>query len=82
VTRAADGGRIEVVASWNGATEVASWRVLTGDGPDDLAAVTTVARDGFETAAVVDVPAGGSVAVEALDGDGAVLARSAPVTAG
>jgi len=81
-TRAADGGRVEVAASWNGATEVASWRFLAGDGPEELEAVTTAARDGFETAAVVDVPPGGSVAAEALDADGAVLARSEPVDAG
>src|SRR5215210_7075801 len=39
-----------VFASWNGATEVASWEVLAGPGPDRLESLGEVPRDGFETA--------------------------------
>ena len=58
-TTAAGGGRVAltrartaatVYASWNGATEVASWRVLAGSLRDALAPVASAAKDGFETA--------------------------------
>ncbi len=39
-----------VYASWNGATDVARWRVLAGDSPSALKAVATWRRSGFETA--------------------------------
>jgi hypothetical protein len=58
--------------SWNGATQVASWRVLTGSDADDATQVATVARSGFETA--IAVPnAGTYVEVQALDSSGKVL---------
>jgi len=54
-------------ASWNGATEVASWRTEPGGA--------TVARSGFETA--LPLPAGArSVHAVALDVHGRVLGRS------
>ncbi|HEX8803097.1 MAG TPA: hypothetical protein VF743_02855, partial [Acidimicrobiales bacterium] len=43
-----DGG-VEVVVSWNGATEVARWRVLGGADADHLAPLATAAKEGFET---------------------------------
>lgn len=65
-----------VYASWNGATEVSRWRVLSGPGPDRLTASPPVPRTGFETAA--EVPSGAAyVAVEALDRNGNTLRRSA-----
>ncbi len=45
-----DDGRTTVYASWNGATQVASWRVLAGSSANHLAAVGTAAKAGFETA--------------------------------
>jgi hypothetical protein len=66
-----------VYASWNGATDVASWRVLAGASPTTMTPVVTAARSGFETA--VSLPAtvtGPDVAVQALDGAGAVLGVS------
>ncbi|MFL6021158.1 MAG: arylsulfotransferase family protein [Gaiellaceae bacterium] len=61
--------------SWNGATDVARWQVLTGDTNDDLAAGPAVAKSGFETA--ITLPAKGKyVAVQALDAKGQVLAVS------
>jgi hypothetical protein len=58
--------------SWNGATEVARWRFLTGDDADTARAVATVRREGFETSA--EIPDSPYVAVQALDADGDVLA--------
>jgi hypothetical protein len=69
------GARVTVYASWNGATEVARWRVLAGPTAGALAPVATGPRRGFETALTV-----GSrepfVAVQALDARGEVLGTS------
>lgn len=62
--------------SWNGATEVAQWRLLAGEDEADAAEVATVDHDGFETAMVVPEDPE-YVAVEGLDEDGEVLG-SAP----
>jgi hypothetical protein len=43
-------GNTVVFASWNGATEVARWRVLAGSSRSDLGKARVVARRGFETA--------------------------------
>jgi hypothetical protein len=52
--------------SWNGATEVAYWQLLTGPLMGKLTAKTTVPKRGFETA--IPLPSGsGYVAVAALD---------------
>jgi hypothetical protein len=60
-------------ASWNGATEVASWRLVAGSSAEDAATVAEAPRDGFETA-LAPVPDGAAyVAVEALGADGEVL---------
>ncbi|HEY4810271.1 MAG TPA: arylsulfotransferase family protein [Solirubrobacteraceae bacterium] len=67
-----------VYVSWNGATSVAAWRVLAGASASSMAAVTQVARSGFETA--VPIPAGTTgpyVAVQALGSEGQVLGGSA-----
>jgi hypothetical protein len=65
------GGRTVVYASWNGATQVRSWRVL-GDGS---APVASAARSGFETAIPVTQTVG-SFRVQALDAHGRVLGTS------
>ena len=64
--------------SWNGATEVATWRVLAGEDADGLAPVAEVAKDGFET--MTRIEAAAVVAVEALDSRGDVLDRSETIT--
>jgi hypothetical protein len=74
----ADGDRTTVYASWNGATEVARWRILAGSDADHLSPVATVARRGFETHVTVGSDAA-TFAVEALAADGSVLGRSEPV---
>ena len=67
-----NGSTTTAYVSWNGATEVASWRVLTGSDADDATQVATVARSGFETA--IPVPnAGTYVEVQALGSSGKVL---------
>ena len=71
-------GKTTVYASWNGATEVASWRVRGGNGDGALATVGEAPKDGFETA--VEVPDGPTrFEVQALDAAGKVLGTSAPV---
>jgi Arylsulfotransferase (ASST) len=66
-------------ASWNGATLVASWRLLAGSAATSLAPVAQVARAGFETA--IPLPSGTTVgpyfAVQALAAGGGVLGTSA-----
>jgi len=78
------GSNVTVYTSWNGATEVASWRLLVGESPSSLTAVETVPKSGFQTSATVSVPVGiraSSTYVEsqALSAGGAVLGSSAPL---
>jgi len=63
--------------SWNGATNVASWRVLAGGSPTSMQTVETVPDTSFETA--ITIPTASYVAVQALDGNGQTLASSATV---
>jgi EmrB/QacA subfamily drug resistance transporter len=65
------GGRTTVYASWNGATEVASWRVLAPG------AVAVHKKTGFETAIRVDRTLG-LARIQALDASGHVIGTSAP----
>jgi hypothetical protein len=62
-------------ASWNGATEVATWEVLAGPNPEELEVVASVPRKGFETAITVDVSEA-YVGVRAKNGSGRVLGTS------
>lgn len=63
--------------SWNGATEVTSWRLLTGPSPSSLSPVATARLTGFET--TVRLPAARYVKAEALNAAGAVIGTSEPV---
>jgi hypothetical protein len=67
-----------VYAAWNGATEVASWRVLAGSNPDSLKSAGVFPRAAFETTMPVS-SAGPYFAVQALGGGGGVRATSAVV---
>jgi hypothetical protein len=70
----------DVYASWNGATEVASWRVLAGASTSSLKPVAQAAKSGFETTvAAPGVTAGAYVQVQALSPAGTVLGASKPV---
>ena len=73
-------GKTTVYASWNGATQVASWRVLAGPSQDQLKTVTTVAKSGFETAIAVSQDYK-VYKVQALDSNGKVLGTSKPLEA-
>lgn len=75
--KAAD-GKTTVYASWNGATEVAAWRVLDATGSGSSKVVARTARSGFETP--ITVRGGGTrFTVQALDDAGRVLGTSEPV---
>ena len=70
-----------VYASWNGATEVASWRLLAGASASSLHALLTAPRSGFETAiALPGGTVGPYLAVQALDAAGNVLGSSVAVS--
>jgi hypothetical protein len=74
-------GKTTVYASWNGATQVASWRVLGGSSGGQLTTVTTVSRSGFETA--IPVSQHDQVyKLQALDANGKVLGTSKPFGSG
>jgi hypothetical protein len=68
-------GPVTVYASWNGATQIASWRVFAGPSPKQLAPVATAANAGFETAIATPGPEP-YVAAQALEASGAVLGTS------
>jgi Arylsulfotransferase (ASST) len=68
-----------VYASWNGATNVAAWRVLGGATPAALSTLAMVASSGFETAVPV-ASAAPVFAVQALGAGGEVLATSHAIT--
>jgi hypothetical protein len=75
----AHGGPV-VYASWNGATRLASWRVLAGPSPASLSPLSSEPRTGFETAiALPGTAAPVYVAVQALDASGNVLSVSPAV---
>ena len=80
LARPAGAGRVSVAASWNGATDIASWRVLAGGSPSTLAPVAAAPKGGFETTLTASTT-GGYVAVQALDAAGVVLGTSATVRA-
>ena len=69
---------VNVYVSWNGATQVTSWRLLAGPSAARLAPVATAADAGFETAIATPGGVGPStyVAVQALEASGSVLGTS------
>jgi hypothetical protein len=74
------GSSLAVAVSWNGATQVASWRVLAGSSASTLAPVATAAKSAFQTA--ISAPGTGPyVQVQALDAAGNVIGTSATAKA-
>jgi len=67
-----------VHVSWNGATEVASWRVLAGKRSGALALQATIPVSGFESSTTLPVKFA-RVSVQALDAAGRVLGSSRAV---
>ena len=72
---------VRVYASWNGATEVATWEVLAGPSPDQLEPVGSVPRDGFETSLLARTTEP-YVAVRARHRSGRILGTSKPIGSG
>ncbi|HUZ29599.1 MAG TPA: arylsulfotransferase family protein [Solirubrobacteraceae bacterium] len=70
------GGKATVYASWNGATQVASWELLGGASATQLKPVSTKPRSGFETSFSVPSSAGSVFQVLALDAQGHQLGAS------
>ena len=64
-----------IYASWNGATEVATWQVLAGAGPGKLKELASTPREGFETVITVKTNEP-YVGVQALDASGKALGSS------
>jgi hypothetical protein len=69
-----------VHASWNGATEVISWRVLAGKRSGSLVAQATIPASGFESSTTLPEKYA-YLAVQALDSAGHVLGTSKTVQA-
>ncbi len=69
------GAGASVYASWNGATGVASWRVLAGASPATLTPVAQAPTSGFETAIAL-ASAAPLYAVQALGAGGEALGLS------
>jgi len=73
--------KIRVYASWNGATEVATWEVLAGSSPGQLESLDSVPREGFETALLARTPEP-YVAVRAKHSSGRILGTSRSIEPG
>jgi hypothetical protein len=69
------GGSATLFASWNGATDVAAWRALTGNQPNALRPGLQQRKRRFETVITLHNP-GAYAAVQALSSSGAVLGTS------
>jgi hypothetical protein len=67
-----------VYASWNGATEVATWQVWAGPSPDRLEAAAASPRNGFETAITMSATSG-FLSVVALDASADRLGMATPI---
>ena len=73
------GDEVTVYASWNGATEVASWEIVAGPTPDGLEPVKSADRTGFETAITARTPERW-VGARAKDRSGRVLGTSRAIS--
>ena len=71
-------GARTLYASWNGATDVASWQVALGPSATALRPAAVVQRTGFEATIPLGT-ASGYAAVTALDAAGRSLASSEPI---
>lgn len=75
------GGRATVWASWNGATNIARWQVLTGPKPSKLRPVGGGEWQNLETR--IEIPRASTlVMVRALDAKGRILGKSPAVRLG
>jgi hypothetical protein len=72
------GATTTVYASWNGATTVASWQLLTGSSATSLTVVASAPRASFET--TIATSAAAFAEVRALNSAGKVLGTSKAIT--
>ena len=79
--QAGSAGSVTVEASWNGATDVSSWKLLAGSSPSFLSTVATAPRSGFETTLSAHTGAA-YVAVAAVGSSGDTLATSPAIMPG
>jgi hypothetical protein len=70
------GGKETAYASWNGSTDVKSWRVLGGSSTSSMKTIATGKVVNFETA--IRIPSEEYVEVQALASTGALLSTSLP----
>jgi hypothetical protein len=70
-----------VYASWNGATEVASWRVIAGPAPEQMEIAGEAERAGFETMIRIETVADW-YSVQALDTSGTVIGTAIAIQPG
>ena len=63
---------VKIYASWNGATEVATWQVLAGTDPNELEPLGSAPRRGFETVITLRTSEP-YVGLKAMNGSGKVL---------
>jgi hypothetical protein len=73
--------KVTLYVSWNGATDVATWRVLAGPEPGQLEPVGSAPKRGFETAVTVNT-AEPYIAVQARSATGRVLGTTKAVRPG
>jgi hypothetical protein len=76
--QASAGGALAVSASWNGATEVASWQILGGTSPSTLSPLVSTPESGFQTTVTISSHPT-YVAAQALNAAGAVIGLSPAV---
>ncbi len=75
-----DTGEATIVhMSWNGSTDVVSWRVLAGEHPGSLSAQATIPASEFESSTTLPKKYA-YAAVQALDSAGRVLGESKPLS--
>lgn len=71
-------GALTAYASWNGATDVARWELLSGPSPTELSPLATNSSTGFETT-ISTTTSQPYLAVRALTSSGRMLGTSAAV---
>jgi hypothetical protein len=72
------GDEVTLYASWNGATEVATWRALAGPSPNRLQPLEAVPQEGFEPTITVHTTQP-YIVMRAEDNSGRVLGTTKPV---
>jgi len=69
---------VTIYASWNGATEVATWQVLAGSDPNKLESLASASRQGFETVITVHTTKP-YIGLKAINSSGRVLGIATPI---